>query len=106
MELDHIAFLPIRKHDTLMAIIMLGSRKRVITSASIQPYGNLADLISITLEKADAIQKTERHLSEMESLASINELISETSDLQSFSSTACQDPSNHWQVQLNRRFVR
>ena len=84
MELEHIAFLPIRKHDTLMAIIMLGSRTRVITSTSIQPYGNLADLISITLEKADAIQKTERHLGEMESLASINELISETSDLQSF----------------------
>ena len=84
IELNSIAFLPIRKLDRLTAIIMIGSRKQIITSASVQPYINLADLMSITMEKTDAIQQTERHLREVESLASINELISATSDLQSF----------------------
>lgn len=84
IELNQIAFLPIRMLNELTAIIMLGSRKHAITTTSIQPYINLADLMSITLEKTNAIQQTEHHLREVESLASINELISETSDLQSF----------------------
>ena len=84
LELDSAAILPIRKHDELFAIIMIGSRKQTLSNTAIQPYTNLADLMSITLEKAAAVQQTERHLREMESLASINELISATSDLQEF----------------------
>lgn len=84
LELTSAAFLPIRKHETLVALIMLGARKRTLTSTAVQPYTNLADLMSVTLEKADAIQQTERHLREVESLASINDLISSTSDLQNF----------------------
>ena len=84
LALDSAAIVPIRKHDALTAMIVIGARKHNLTITAIQPYSNLADLISITLEKVDAIQQTERHLREVESLASINELISETSELQQF----------------------
>jgi len=84
LKLDSAAILPIRRHDELIAFILLGARKRMLSNTAIQPYVNLAELMSITLEKAEAIQQTERHLREVESLASINELISETSDLQKF----------------------
>ncbi len=84
LELNSAAFLPIRKHDEIAAIIMLGAQKRILSGASIQPYTNFTDLISITLEKAAAIDQTEKHLREVESLATINELIASTSDIQSF----------------------
>ncbi len=63
---------------------MLGAQKRNLSTALVQPYTNLADLMSITLEKINAIKQTEKHLREVESLASINELISTTSNIQNF----------------------
>jgi len=84
MELDNAAFLPIRKSGELTAIIILGGRKRILSNAIVQPYTNLADLMSITMEKADAIRQTEKHLREVEALASINEVVATSSNLQSF----------------------
>ena len=84
LELDNAAFLPVRKSGELTAIIILGGRKRILSNAIVQPYINLADLMSITMEKADAIRQTEKHLREVEGLASINEAIATSSDLQSF----------------------
>lgn len=84
LKLANAAFLPVRKHELLVAIIMLGSQKQDLSNAAIQPYTNLVDLMSITLEKVSAIKQAEKHLREMEALASINELISTTSDIQSF----------------------
>ena len=84
LELTSAAFLPLKKHDDLIAIILIGSRGRTLTSTSIQLYINFADLMSISLEKSDAIQQTEKHLHEVEALASINDLISSAADLQSF----------------------
>lgn len=84
LESDNVAFLPIRKHETLVAIAILGASKRNISHAAIQPYINLVELISTTLEKVTAIKQTERHLREVESLASINELIASTSNIQGF----------------------
>ncbi len=83
-ELDNAAFLPVRKSGELTAIIILGSRKRVLSNAIAQPYANLAGLMSITMEKTDAIRQTEKHLREVEALASINEAVATSSDLQSF----------------------
>ncbi len=84
LELSSAAFIPIKRRGNLAAVILIGADNRVLTNTAIQPYANLADLMSITLEKADAVQQTEKHLREVESLASINELISSASDLQSF----------------------
>ncbi len=84
LELTSAAFVPIKRQSVLVAIIMIGARNRVLTNTSIQLYSNLADLMSSTLEKTDAVQQMERHLHEVEALASISELISSASDLQSF----------------------
>ncbi len=84
MEITSAAFIPIKRQNNLAAIILIGARNRVLTNTTIQLYSNLADLMSSTLEKTDAVKQTERHLREVESLASINELITSESDLQSF----------------------
>ncbi len=84
LELTSAVFVPIKRQSILVAVIMIGARNRILTNTSIQLYSNLADLMSSTLEKTDAVQQMERHLHEVEALASISELISSASDLQSF----------------------
>ncbi len=82
--LESTAYLPIRKDGNISTIIMMGVRQGALTSASIQPYTSFAELMTVTIDKANAIQRTERHLREMESLASINEITSISSNLQDF----------------------
>lgn len=84
MTLTQAAFLPVHVHDALTIVIMIGSRQQTLSSVSIQPYENLAGLMSVTLERTAAIKQTERHLREVEALASINELIASSTDAQGF----------------------
>jgi len=84
LDLINAVFIPVRRRNNLAAIIMIGGRQRSFSGAAIQPYANLADLMSISLERAEAVELTEKHLHEVEALASINDLISSTADIQSF----------------------
>ena len=84
LEMDSAAYLPIRKGGELAAILVIGGREQNLSRATVQPYINLADLMSITLEKADAIQQTRKHLRDAEALASVSEAISISTDQQSF----------------------
>jgi GAF domain-containing protein len=84
LGLSQAAFLPVYIHDKLTSVIMIGSRQQSISSLSIQPYENLAGLMSITLERIVAVEQRERHLREVEALASINELIALSTDTQGF----------------------
>ncbi|MBL8062536.1 MAG: GAF domain-containing protein [Anaerolineales bacterium] len=84
LEMTNAAFLPVKGRNQIDAIIMIGSRQQTLSSATLQPYENLADLISIALQKASAIAQTDKHVREVEALASINELTSSTSDIQGF----------------------
>ena len=84
MQAESAALLPIRQEDRLAAVLMIGSQKQALSTTAIQPYVNLVDLISITMEKARAIQQMEQHLREVQTLASINEAIAVSPDLQSF----------------------
>lgn len=77
-------FIPVRKHNILTAIMMIGSRQQTLSNLSVQPYVNLADLMSIAFERIEAVGETEKHLREVEALVSVNELISSASDIQSF----------------------
>ncbi len=86
-KLESAAFLPVRKRGSLAAILMMGSREGIVAGAPLQPYVNLTDLLAATLEKAEALQETEKHLREVESLASINEAISKSSNLKEFFET-------------------
>jgi GAF domain-containing protein/HAMP domain-containing protein len=84
LGLSQAAFLPVYIHNELTSVIMIGSRQQNLSSLSIQPYENLAGLMSITLERIVAVEQRERHLREVEALASINELISLSTDIQGF----------------------
>lgn len=77
-------FIPVRKNNFLISIIMIGSQQQILSNASMQPYINLADLMSIAFERIDALEGTERHLREVDALMSVNELISSASDIQAF----------------------
>lgn len=81
---DSVAYLPIRRNEELTAILMIGGREQNLSSATVQPYINLADLMSITMEKAEAIVQTQKHLRDAEALASISEAISVSTDQQTF----------------------
>jgi GAF domain-containing protein len=78
------ALIPIRKWGTPEALIMIGLTQGNLSNDTIQPYTNFAGLMSIALENADASGQKERRLHEVEALASINEIIASSSDIQSF----------------------
>jgi len=84
LDLMSAVFLPVHRRNALAAIMMIGSRQQTLSNTAIQPYINLADLMSVALERADAIEETNKHLREVEALASINDLISSAADMQSF----------------------
>lgn len=84
LELSSAVLLPVYKAQELSAALLIGSRKQKLATASVQPYANLVDLMSIALERAEAVEQMEKHLREMEALASINELTASSSDIQSF----------------------
>lgn len=84
LELSNATYLPIRGQSLIEALILIGSNQTTPSNISIQPYENLAGLMSITLQRASAVAETDKHLKEMEALVSINELISSISDTQGF----------------------
>ncbi|MCE9647570.1 MAG: GAF domain-containing protein [Chloroflexi bacterium] len=84
LELNSAAFLPVKKHGNLAAVLMVGAQKQILSETTIQTYVDFASLASIALEKADTAYQTQKRLHEVEALASINELIASTSDVQAF----------------------
>jgi GAF domain-containing protein/HAMP domain-containing protein len=84
LEIDSAAYLPIRKSRELAAVLMIGGRKQNLSNTTMQPYINLTNLMSITMEKADAIQQIKKHLHNAEALASITEVISTSPNQQVF----------------------
>ncbi len=84
LEMKSAALLPVRKHETLAGVIMFGTRDHSLSKGSIQPYANFADLMSAALERVEAARRMEKRLREVESLASINELIASAPELDAF----------------------
>jgi GAF domain-containing protein/HAMP domain-containing protein len=84
MGLNSATYMSIRKNEKLTAILMVGGREQNLSGAMVQPYINLADLMSTMMEKVDAIQETKEHLRNAEALASISEAITISADQQSF----------------------
>lgn len=84
LGLDAAAYLPVNRRSTLAALIILGTKKQGLTSAAVQPYANLAELITVTLEKIEDSKDTENRLKEMEALTSVNAAVSSSADLQTF----------------------
>jgi GAF domain-containing protein/HAMP domain-containing protein len=78
------AFLPVKCNEHVKAIIMLGSINQALTTTSIQPYAQMTDLLSATLEKNASAKQTEQHLTEMGALAALSQITSASGNLESF----------------------
>ena len=83
-KFESAAYIPVRKNENITSILLIGARKQTLSAGTIQPYTGLADLISTAFERTFEIQQTEKHLREVETLASIGEIISVSSDLRGF----------------------
>lgn len=84
LELLNAVVIPVKGQEEVKAVLIVGSRSEIPSSSMVQPYENLADLMSVAIQRASAFVQTERHLQEVETLASMNELIASTSDIQEF----------------------
>ena len=79
-----VALLPIKQSNQLTGLIILGGQKETLTSAIVQPYIVMAELISATLEKIADMKLRQERLREFESITSISQVVSKTSNLNSF----------------------
>jgi len=85
MGCDTATFLPVNRAGVLTALLVLGSTPgrmaTPFTAASLQPYANLIELVTITLEKIQAQKDTQKRLAELQSLWNISQAISIETDL-------------------------
>jgi GAF domain-containing protein len=83
------AFLPVWRAGKLAAILMLAVRaeetlpKGIFTSANLEPYTNLANLMISTIEKVQALADIQRRLAELRSLHELSQTISVETDMDS-----------------------
>ena len=77
-----ISLVPLMNEETVEAIIMVGSQNEdYLTTAAMQPYTNLADMITATFERNEASRLTERRLAELESISIMNQTTATAPDL-------------------------
>ncbi|HEY6075046.1 MAG TPA: GAF domain-containing protein, partial [Anaerolineales bacterium] len=70
------AYLPLMHAGDLIGLLMIASRSEILSRTELQPYANLADLTSITIEKILASNETEKRLRELDALASVGQTVS------------------------------
>jgi GAF domain-containing protein/HAMP domain-containing protein len=76
-QCETMAVLPVKVNGIPTAFIVLGSPERnSLTSASIQPYANLAELVTTALEKVNAQKNMQQRLNDLQILNRISETIS------------------------------
>ena len=81
---EAISLHPMLQGETLKAAVMIGARnKDHLTQTAIQPYTNLLEMVSITLDKIQASEMTERRLAEMEAVSITNQAVAAAQDLNS-----------------------
>ena len=81
------ALLPIKQDTGLAGLVILGGYKQALTTAEVQPYVGLTDLISIALKKIEDRAAGQERLRELEAITSISQALATASDLNSFYST-------------------
>jgi PAS domain S-box-containing protein len=76
------ALIAVHKGEQLSNVIILGSRESTpVTSTMLQPFGNLVEVVSSSLERLDVLQTLQRRLNELQTLASVGEAITQETDL-------------------------
>ncbi len=79
---ESVAALPIKVDGAPSAIIVLGAAERgSLTPASVQPYANLAELVTTALEKVYAQKNMQERINELQIINAIGETISNQTEL-------------------------
>ncbi|MCP4142773.1 MAG: GAF domain-containing protein [Chloroflexi bacterium] len=77
-----ISLLSIKQADVPKALVVIGARnKDHLTQTAINPYINLLEMVTITLDKIKSTEATGRRLSEMEAISITNQATAATQDL-------------------------
>lgn len=83
-----VAFLPVIRNENLLTLLIVGAHDdRPIPPETVQVYANLADLVTSSLERILAAQKTDSHIAEMEIITTVGEKISTIRDLNTIFNT-------------------
>ncbi len=76
------ALFPILETGKLSRIIVLGSRSlNPLTSTALQPFGNLIEVVSTTLDRFKVVDDLQRRVTELQTLTSLSEVISAETEL-------------------------
>lgn len=79
-----ISLIPVMQGENTVALVVIGARsKEHLSQTAVQPYINLVEMISITLDKIQASELTELRLSEMEAISITNQATAAAQDLDS-----------------------
>ncbi|MEW5939156.1 MAG: GAF domain-containing protein, partial [Chloroflexota bacterium] len=82
------AVLPAFANGRIFGLLLIGELPgQPLTSAVIRPYTVIPEIMSATMEKAAALNDSQTRLSQLEALATINNTVLSTSDIQSFYAT-------------------
>lgn len=80
LEFLSVAYLPIMRGESLVALVMIGSRSIKLNRSSLQPYISLADLTSISIEKIETFTAADDRLRELNALTTIGQIVSTVSE--------------------------
>ncbi|MGB8214727.1 MAG: GAF domain-containing protein [Anaerolineales bacterium] len=87
-QMQSAVFIPVTRNEELVTLLIVGTREeQPILSETAQAYGNVADLVTIAIERFHAAQKTERRIAEMETITAVSEEISTIRDLNTIYTT-------------------
>lgn len=78
MNYQSCAFLPVTKLARLAGLVVIGGRQHTLTSATLQPYTNLTDLLTATLDKIGQTEEKEKQLEERDVLNAVNQAVAES----------------------------
>ena len=82
------AFLPITSNGRPVALLLLGEQPgQPLSTQSVRPYTNISGMMSAAMEKAEILTTAQIRLAELEALATFNQTILSTTDVNVFYAT-------------------
>jgi GAF domain-containing protein/HAMP domain-containing protein len=79
-----VGYVPLRRAGKLAGVIILGAKQRGLTTAAMEPYTTLGELISVTLGRLADARAGESRLTEAQALASLSQAVGSSGELQDF----------------------
>lgn len=88
---ESVAFIPVRAVNRIDALIILATRETgSFTTTSIQPYTNLAEMISTSIDKLEAQKSYQSQLSELQTISEVGRSVAAQTDFHNLLETVHQ----------------